>query len=322
MSHIDLSVIIPVYNAALLLERCLNSIFNQSTTYSFEVILVDDGSTDKSVEIIKTRKEPNIVLFQQQNEGPAVARNKGIELAQGEYCAYLDADDYWIDGFIQACLDFMKVHNECVAVNVAQKHLTVSGEYAVPIGFEQYKNPFVLDDFFSFWAEYMHVCTGSVMMKTEVVRVTGGQRTELRITEDLEFWAYLSLWGNWGFIPEILFVSDGGDVTKKEGWLKKMEVRWSNAPSIEEWERRIIKRLPVITDSYKVARGWIARNLTYCQLLSNRLSLSRQETLKYGRYFIKDPIGRLMNIAKYAPLTWWMLAKFLKYRECHRKIKQ
>ncbi len=78
----DLSVIIPVYNAIPLLERCLDSIFKQSIHYQYEVILVDDGSTDQSVEMIKARKEPNIVLFQQVNAGPAVARNKGVELAR------------------------------------------------------------------------------------------------------------------------------------------------------------------------------------------------------------------------------------------------
>lgn len=55
----DLSVIIPVYNAALLLNRCLDSIFSQSTQYTYEVILIDDGSTDNSIEIIKSRKEYN-----------------------------------------------------------------------------------------------------------------------------------------------------------------------------------------------------------------------------------------------------------------------
>lgn len=104
----DLSIIIPVYNAVPLLERCLNSIFSQNTQYSYEVILIDDGSTDKSVETIKNRKEKNIVLYQQQNAGPAAARNKGIELAQGKYCAFLDADDYWNDGYIEQTVYFWK----------------------------------------------------------------------------------------------------------------------------------------------------------------------------------------------------------------------
>ena len=90
----DLSIIIPIYNGALLVDRCLDNIFSQSTQFSYEVIIVDDGSTDNTVELIKARKEPNIVLYQQQNAGPAVARNKGVELAKGKYVAFMDADDY------------------------------------------------------------------------------------------------------------------------------------------------------------------------------------------------------------------------------------
>lgn len=317
---IDLSVIIPVYNAVPLLDRCLDSIFSQTTQYTYEVILVDDGSTDNSIEIIKKRKEKNIVLYQQQNAGPAAARNKGVELAQGKYCAFLDADDYWIDGFIEKTVQYLEKHTEAIAVNVAQKHLTVSGSSIAPENFDRYNKPFVLEDFFAFWGENMHICTGSAVMRTDAAKETGGQRTELRITEDLEFWAYLSFWGKWAFIPEILFVSDGGDVTAKEGWIKKMERRWQNAPSIAEWEKRIITRLPEMTESYKKTRGRISRNLTYCQLLSGRISLSRQEALKYGEYFVKDPIGKLMNLAKYTPFTWWMLAKLLRYREYHRQL--
>ena len=318
----DLSIIIPVYNASKLLNRCLDSIFSQKTHYSYEVILVDDGSSDNSVELIKARKEPNIVLFQQQNAGPSVARNKGVELATGTYCAYLDADDYWMPGFIGKTVSFLEEHKECVAVNVAQRHLSVSGDHLAPACYTEYRKPFILDDFFSFWAANMHVCTGSVAIRTEVIRATGGMRRDLRITEDLEFWALISTYGRWGFIPELLFVSDGGDVTQSQGWLQKMEIRWKNAPSIADWEKRLLPQLPAdLPEEYKQARGVISRNLTYCQLLSDRVKLSRQEALCYGAYFKKDAIGKLMNLAKYTPLTWWMLAKFLKYREYHRKLK-
>jgi glycosyltransferase involved in cell wall biosynthesis len=63
---IDLSVIIPVYNAAPSINRTLDSIFNQQTSYAIEVILIDDGSKDNSIEIIKTRKEANITLLRQK----------------------------------------------------------------------------------------------------------------------------------------------------------------------------------------------------------------------------------------------------------------
>ena len=232
---IDLSVIIPVYNAAPSINRTLDSIFNQQTSYAIEVILIDDGSKDNSIEIIKTRKEANITLLRQKNEGPSAARNNGIKTAQGRYCAYLDADDYWEQGFIEKTVSFLDNHPDCVAVNVAQRHLAVSGSFEIPSCYQEYKEAFILEDFFTFWAKHMHVCTGSVLIRKEVINTIGGQRKDLRITEDLEFWAMVSTYGQWGFIPEILFVSDGGDVTRSQGWLNKMMIRWSNAPSIADW---------------------------------------------------------------------------------------
>lgn len=316
---LDLSIIIPVYNKSKLLNRCLDSIFKQAANYSYEVILVDDGSTDDSVELIKARKESNIVLYEQLNAGPSAARNKGVELSHGKYCAYLDADDYWSDGFIEETVSFLEKHDECVAVNVAQRHQTVSGEHIAPSCYKNYAAPFILDDFFAFWAEYMHVCTGSVVIRSEVIKQTGGMRTDLRVTEDLEFWALVSTFGKWGFIPEILFTSDGMDViTNQSDWLKKMQIRWNNAPSVADWERRIVKRIEQ-TEAYQKARGRIGRNLVYCQLLSGRTRLARKEALMYGNYFTKDAIGKLMNIAKWTPVTWWGLCKLLKWREWHRK---
>lgn len=315
----DISIIIPVYNKSKLINRCLDSIYNQTTDYSYEVVLVDDGSTDNSVELIKARTESNIILFEQQNAGPSAARNKGVELSHGKYCAYLDADDYWEDSFIEKTVSFLEEHKDCVAVNVAQRHLTISEERVAPVCYNDYSHSFVLDDFFSFWATFMHVCTGSVVIRSEVIKQIGGMRTDLRITEDLEFWALVSTYGRWGFIPEILFVSDGVEtITDQTEWLRKMQIRWNNAPSLADWEKRIVKRANQ-TEAYKKARGRIGRNLVYCQLLSDRTRIARQEALKYGNYFTKDTIGKLMNLAKWSPFTWWGLCKFLKWREWHRK---
>ena len=315
----DLSIIIPVYNKSKLINRCLDSIFNQTTNYSYEVVLVDDGSTDDSVELIKARTEGNIILYEQQNAGPSVARNKGVELSNGKYCGYLDAYDDWEDGCIEKTVSLLEEHDDCVAVNVAQRHLTISGEQVAPICYSEYSTPFVLDDFFSFWANYMHVCTGSVVIRSDVIKRIGGMRTDLRITEDLEFWALVSTYGKWGFIPEILFVSDGMEtITNQTEWLKKMQIRWNNAPSVTDWEKRIVKRAN-LSEAYKKARGRIARNLVYCQLLSGRESLARSEAKIYGSAFTNDAIGKLMNLAKWSPITWWGLCRLLKWREWHRK---
>lgn len=317
---IDLSIIIPVYNASTLIGRCLNSILVQKGNYSYEVLLVDDGSTDDSVDVIKSYNNPCFKIYHRQNAGPAAARNKGLKEAKGRYVTFIDADDYWENTFFEKTIDFLETHPECIAVSVGQRHLTVSGNHIAPICINKYNSPVVLEDFFSFWAEWMHVCTGSIMIRADYAKKAGGQRTELRITEDLEYWALLATLGKFGFIPEVLFTSDGTDLIKGDGWLRKMEIRWRNAPSIADWEKRIIAAKPELCDNegYKNARGRISRNLTYCQLLSGRLSLSRQEALKYGKYFPKDGIGRLMNIMKGSAWSWKILCKFLRYREYHR----
>lgn len=314
----DLSIIIPVYNAAPLLNRCLDSIFNQKTQYSYEIILVDDGSTDNSIDIIKSRKENNLTLFQQNNSGPSIARNKGIELAKGQFIAFIDADDYWYDGYIEETVSFLINNTECVAVTVGQKHIAIGRKpYYNPT--LKIQTPFIIENFYSFWAIHRHAGTCSTTMRTYIVKQTKGQRTDLRVTEDWEFWFYLASFGKWGMIPQILYVSDGGEVTRKEGWLKKMQIRWNNAPSVEEWQKRLVNKVDINSEAYKKAVGVVARNLCYCQLLSGRNALSRREALKYGKYFLKDKIGKLMNIAKYTSFTWAILTKFLQYREFNRK---
>lgn len=312
----DLSVIIPVYNAALLLNRCLDSIFSQSTQYTYEVILIDDGSTDNSIEIIKSRKEKNITLYQQKNSGPSVARNKGIELAQGEFITFLDADDYWSDGYIEQTVSFLLNNNECIAVTVGQKHIAIGRKpFFCPV--LKTKIPFVIDDFYSFWAKYQHVGTCSTTMRTEIVKKTNGQREDLRVTEDFEFWFYLATYGKWGMIPNILYVSDGGEVSRKEGWVNKVKIRWYNAPSIEEWEKRIAKRISNNIAGYEKAKVIIVRNLVYCYIMSDRQSLARENILKYGKYF-NDKMGYFMYWSAKIPLIWNIAARILKYREYHK----
>ncbi|MBW4665202.1 MAG: glycosyltransferase family 2 protein [Chroococcus sp. CMT-3BRIN-NPC107] len=90
------SVIIPAYNAEAFIERTLKSVICQTYT-NLEVIVVDDGSKDKTFEIVQSiaQKDTRVMLIQQQNAGVAAARNLAIEKSQGEYIAPIDADDIW-----------------------------------------------------------------------------------------------------------------------------------------------------------------------------------------------------------------------------------
>ncbi len=89
------SAVIPAYNAADTIERALNSVYAQTYENTIEVIVVDDGSTDNTVEVIRN-KFPDVTLIEQENQGNAGARNTGVAAATGEYIAFLDADDEWL----------------------------------------------------------------------------------------------------------------------------------------------------------------------------------------------------------------------------------
>lgn len=92
--YMNLSVIIPIYNIEKYLPTCINSVLNQEI--DLEVILVDDGSTDKSYQIAEqySLNYDNIILISQQHSGPSIARNQGLEIAKGEYIAFIDSDDW------------------------------------------------------------------------------------------------------------------------------------------------------------------------------------------------------------------------------------
>lgn len=94
------SIIIPVYNAEQFLQDCLNSVFAQNLD-SFEVICVDDGSTDHSADIIRDfqQNHSNLSLIQQVNQGPSAARNMGLKHASGDYIFFLDNDDTFLSNY-------------------------------------------------------------------------------------------------------------------------------------------------------------------------------------------------------------------------------
>ncbi|MBD3561856.1 glycosyltransferase family 2 protein, partial [Planktothrix sp. FACHB-1355] len=94
LNHPKVSVVIPAYNAMRYLPATLDSVFNQTYT-DLEILIIDDGSKDETVEWVAQITDPRVQLISQQNKGVSEARNAGIANARGEYIALLDADDLW-----------------------------------------------------------------------------------------------------------------------------------------------------------------------------------------------------------------------------------
>lgn len=98
-----LSIVIPIYNAELYIKECLDSVFTQLPS-SVEIIIIDDGSPDRSIEIVKSDytkwlASDQVTLIEQENAGPGAARNSGLSVARGEYVGFLDSDDVLLDDY-------------------------------------------------------------------------------------------------------------------------------------------------------------------------------------------------------------------------------
>ena len=111
MNNTDLiSVIIPTYNRAHLIKRSAQSVLNQ-TYKNLELIIVDDGSTDNTKEVIDSLNDERIVYVKQENHGVSSARNTGINVANGKYIAFQDSDDIWHSDKLEKQINTLKQNN-------------------------------------------------------------------------------------------------------------------------------------------------------------------------------------------------------------------
>jgi glycosyltransferase involved in cell wall biosynthesis len=121
-----LSIIVPVYNVEKFLDECIDSLFHQGLDEcDFEVILVNDGSLDSSLEIANTwaSKHRNISVYSQQNQGQAVARNLGLDKVCGKYVMFVDSDDYLVQNKINMLLDIAEYNDTdlCISPIIKQQ---------------------------------------------------------------------------------------------------------------------------------------------------------------------------------------------------------
>ena len=330
---VDISVIIPVYNAGPLIKRCLDSVLAQKGDYTYEVLLIDDGSTDDSVEIIKSYNNTKFKIFQQKNTGPAAARNVGITNAQGKYIAFLDADDYWEDEYIEETTNFLEENRDCIAVTVGQKYLDNGHFLKVHpkfmqnnnVNFEYYEliniqRGFIINDFYEFWTKWKHVGTCSTTMRRSVLLESGGQRGGLRICEDLEFWPYLASWGKWGFIPKILYISDGGAIVREQGW-DKYVMRFKNVPMFDVWFSRLKHRL----SNEQIDKIKPMLNDVICgesrAMISGGDYKRSYENLKffYNNYPKPYPV-KIMKVGRLVYYSYAILWRFYQYLKINRGV--
>jgi glycosyltransferase involved in cell wall biosynthesis len=306
------SVIIPAHNAEGCLRDAVDSALNQRLSPA-EVIVVNDGSTDGTDAVAKSYGR-RIVYLEQENLGPGAARNVGLAQAKGTYVAFLDADDYWKPEFLQECVTFLRSHEEVIVVSTGLVTRMLDGtEMVHPAalcgGEAACKAPYVIEDFFDTWARFDHVRTGSVVIRRSVVERVGLQRADLRLAQDLEYWAYLATFGRWGFIPQPLWVGNSRQRAREKGWAKKYRPRRRLCPDLEQWESRVIPRLaPPQRASFEVVRGRIALWYAQNKILAGARAPARRLVLKYGRLMPSCATSRVMQLGVRGGWLGWRLA--------------
>ena len=103
--NIDLSIIVPAYNSENTIKKCTESVIGQETSYDYELIIVNDGSTDNTRSIIEEYNDKHLLLVNQDNRGFSGARNRGIDESSGKYIMFLDSDDYLIGNCIELMMN-------------------------------------------------------------------------------------------------------------------------------------------------------------------------------------------------------------------------
>ncbi len=171
------SIIIPVYNAEKTLKKCLDSILNQTYT-KYEVILINDGSKDNSLEIMQEYKGKHPDIFQihdQENVGPAVTRNRGMEHAKGEYLFFIDCDDYIDEKYIET---FVKEIEQKEVDMVIGGYRRVRSDGSLIFKRDAIDNP---------WTKYMMVAPWARVYKAESLKRNSLKFLESNIWEDVYF---------------------------------------------------------------------------------------------------------------------------------------
>ena len=189
-----ISVAIPLYNKCSEIARTLQSVFDQ-TFQQFEILVVDDGSTDGGAEIVAQIDDPRVRLIRQANAGVSAARNRAIEESQSELIAFLDADDEWKPGFLEAIWDLRERFPEAGLYATAyERHLPNGGIAQLTLS-QVPPAPWsgIIDNYYRAAFDDALIWSSAVAVPKQVFAQVGGFPVGIRLGEDLDMWLRIAL---------------------------------------------------------------------------------------------------------------------------------
>lgn len=203
--EVKLSVIVPTYNLEDFIIETLDSITNQKTAYSFEIIVIDDGSSDKTVDLINSYSQThsNVKLLKNtRNKGVSGARNTGILEAKGEWIAFLDGDDIWLNNNIQQKLSAAEKSSNSEIISSGyidwfyEEGLQTSSRSHVEL--TPFLQKFIgeevtIDNLVSTFLKYPKLIhTGTIFFKQKLLQHTSLFNEHYKMGEDRDLWLRLA----------------------------------------------------------------------------------------------------------------------------------
>jgi len=224
---LTVSVVIPTFNRAAFLEEALRTVHLQTLRVA-EIVVVDDGSTDNTREVVQSM--PGVRYIYQQNAGPAAARNRGIREANGDLIAFLDSDDLWVPEKTAIQVEFLSSHQRvdiCFGLmanfegdpSLAEPEIKDQDVYqALRDGAADVK------DIFSLFLRWNAVPTPAVVMRKNCFQRSGYFPENMRQAEDYALWLRAATCCQWGFIDKVLLLRRRHETNLVNSWFERKQL--------------------------------------------------------------------------------------------------
>ncbi|MEP0885156.1 glycosyltransferase [Trichocoleus sp. ST-U3] len=232
-----ISVIIPVYNGEKTLQETIESVLNQTLT-DFELIVINDGSQDATLEIVERIQDPRLKAFSYANAGQATSRNRGISHACGEYISFIDADDLWTPDKLEAQLRALQDNSQAAVAYSWTKCIDELGNFSrrgshISVSGDVYAKLLLID----------FIENGSnPLIRAQAIAEVGGFDESMTPSEDRDLW--LRLAARYHFVavpsPQVLYRqspnSASANILRMEAAsLRVIEQAFSQAPEFLQY---------------------------------------------------------------------------------------
>lgn len=285
------SVVIPLYNKEKYIKKTLESVLNQSFK-DFEIIVVNDGSTDSSLTEVAKFSDKRLHIFHQKNEGASAARNHGIDVSKTNYIAFLDADDLWHNNHLQVLHNLINDYPDAGMYSTGymisyNSHLKKAKIKNIPDGFIG-----VISDFFDSSLYDSPINSSVAVVKKHVLEQVSGYDLNIKSGQDIDLWIRIALKEKVAIHNIISAIYIKNDDSLSNSKLAKDKIKYLNKfTSIEKDNSSLQKFMDMnrfsVAVLYKILNEKDLSNFIYNTISSLNLSIKQRFIYNLPKMLLK-----------------------------------